>query len=412
MNRSRKTARLGWQVVLCAVLWTRGFTTVGLAQTVVLSPLDVKDVVFPRIRLLQTGNDNHPPYAWNVSGDDSGFLIRDEAGVSTTPFFIQPSTPHNALVLSPNGLGSSTIVPNCAVGIGGTPSGTCVNLQLFNNNTAKMRLTRTFNGVGIYHWDVAANKDTFYVEDNTGSKTPLLINSGAPTSSLYVSKTGSIGLGTATPNVLGSANLPGQVSNLVSLNNRATLAAQGAVGACLTLAHGNGPANQRILQLKQINGIAFLDVLLDNLAVGVPNVLNIRMADGHLGFGIGADSVKPLKMKSGAFVSTGGVWTNASSRKVKQDIEPLTLEQARSTVQALKPVGFRYKEEPTEHYVGFIAEDVPELVATNDRASLAPMDIVGVLTKVVQDQDAQIKRLTKRLDDLEHKLIATVSTGQ
>jgi hypothetical protein len=144
------------------------------------------------------------------------------------------------------------------------------------------------------------------------------------------------------------------------------------------------------------------------------------MANGFVGVGIAADSVSPLKMKSGAHVTTGGVWTNASSREVKQNIEPLTIEQARETIQALNPVGFRYKEEPDEHYLGFIAEDVPELVATNDRKSLAPMDITAVLTKVVQDQDAEIRqqklmiqrqqktldKVLKRLADVEQNLAA------
>jgi hypothetical protein len=84
----------------------------------------------------------------------------------------------------------------------------------------------------------------------------------------------------------------------------------------------------------------------------------------------------------------------------------------------LNPVGFRYKNEPDEQYLGFIAEDVPELVATNDRKSLAPMDITAVLTKVVQDQDVRIERqekvidkLTKRLNDLEQKLAAKDSAS-
>jgi hypothetical protein len=89
---------------------------------------------------------------------------------------------------------------------------------------------------------------------------------------------------------------------------------------------------------------------------------------------------------------------------MKQNIEPLTIEQARETIQALNPVGFRYKEEPDEKYVGFIAEDVPELVATNDRKSLAPMDITAVLTKVVQDQDSEIRR-QREINDRQQKLL-------
>jgi hypothetical protein len=210
-------------------------------------------------------------------------------------------------------------------------------------------------------------------------------------------KQAGIGLGTATPNTLGSANLPGQVLNLVSPNNHSNIVAQGSTGGYLMLAQANGAANHRIFQLRTSGGVSAFDIVADNLAAIVPNVLNFNMTNGFVGVGIAADSVSPLKLKSGAHVTTGGVWTNASSREVKQDIEPLTIEQARETVQALQPVGYRYKEEPDEHYLGFIAEDVPELVATNDRKSLAPMDITAVLTKVVQDQDAEIGQHKRRI---------------
>jgi hypothetical protein len=49
-----------------------------------------------------------------------------------------------------------------------------------------------------------------------------------------------------------------------------------------------------------------------------------------------------------------------------------------------------YKNSLYEEYVGFIAEDVPELVATNDHKSLSPMDIVAVLTTVAKDQRVQL----------------------
>ncbi len=133
-------------------------------------------------------------------------------------------------------------------------------------------------------------------------------------------------------------------------------------------------------------------------------------ATGQLSFGnpppaIGADA---LTSSTGAVLTAAGVWTNNSSRAAKQDIEPITSEQARDTVLALQPVGYRYKSELDERYVGFIAEDVPELVATKGRKGLAPMDIVGVLTKVVQDQqtklekqEATITTLVERLEALE-----------
>ncbi len=69
----------------------------------------------------------------------------------------------------------------------------------------------------------------------------------------------------------------------------------------------------------------------------------------------------------------------------------------------LDPVKYNYKKDSGETYVGFIAEDVPELVATKDRKGMSSMDVVAVLTKVVQEQQATIDKLTRRLDELEKK---------
>jgi hypothetical protein len=59
-----------------------------------------------------------------------------------------------------------------------------------------------------------------------------------------------------------------------------------------------------------------------------------------------------------------------------------------------------------EKHVGFIAEDVPELVAMKDRKSLSPMDIVAVLTKVVQEMKAENEGLKAKNESLENRLLA------
>ena len=108
-----------------------------------------------------------------------------------------------------------------------------------------------------------------------------------------------------------------------------------------------------------------------------------------------------IEVSNGAHLTAGGVWTNASSRALKNNIVDLAGSAALAALTALNPVTFSYKREPSESYAGFIAEDVPELVATNDRRSLAPMDVVAVLTKVVQDQQALIESLNSRISRLE-----------
>jgi hypothetical protein len=123
---------------------------------------------------------------------------------------------------------------------------------------------------------------------------------------------------------------------------------------------------------------------------------------GNVGIGI-ANPSQPLQMKSGAYVTTGGVWTNASSRTFKQDVQELSTNDAFDALDELTPVKFRYKNSAEEEYLGFIAEDVPDLVSMNGRQGLNPMDVVAVLTKVVQQQQATISELNSRLAELESR---------
>jgi len=134
------------------------------------------------------------------------------------------------------------------------------------------------------------------------------------------------------------------------------------------------------------------------LTIGAGSIDRITIdRTGNVGIGVSRPA-HPMEMTSGAHVSAGGVWTNSSSRAKKENIAELTPEEALQALALLQPVQFNYKSDQRETYVGFIAEDVPDLVATGDRKGLSAMDIVAVLTKVVQAQQQKIEQLEVRLD--------------
>ena len=120
---------------------------------------------------------------------------------------------------------------------------------------------------------------------------------------------------------------------------------------------------------------------------------------GNVGIGTTNPTLGPLQMGSGAYVTAGGVWTNASSRAYKDEIVDLPLDKALEALAGLNPVTYHYKATEDERHVGFIAEDVPDLVATRDRKGVSPLDIVAVLTKVVQRQQKDIEELKSRLEN-------------
>ena len=134
------------------------------------------------------------------------------------------------------------------------------------------------------------------------------------------------------------------------------------------------------------------------LTIGAGSVDRLTIdRDGNVGIGV-ARPTHPFEMANGAHVSSGGVWTNSSSRDRKENIEAITVEEALAVLAGLEPVHYNYKNDSQESYVGFIAEDVPGLVATADRKGLSAMDIVAVLTKVMQAQQQQIKELEAQLE--------------
>ena len=134
------------------------------------------------------------------------------------------------------------------------------------------------------------------------------------------------------------------------------------------------------------------------LTIGAGSVDRLTIdREGNVGIGISRPT-HPFEMANGAHVSTGGVWTNSSSRDRKENIKAITVEEALAVLAGLEPVHYNYKNDSQESYVGFIAEDVPGLVAMSDRKGLSAMDIVAVLTKVMQAQQKQIKELEAQLE--------------
>ena len=113
--------------------------------------------------------------------------------------------------------------------------------------------------------------------------------------------------------------------------------------------------------------------------------------------------------------STGNVkcvsLTQTSSRKVKENIHELSLEEALKILE-LVAVTFDYKvKEQGTDMRGFIAEDVadviPELVTEETEetpASLNYVEMIPYLQKVIKDQQKRIDDLETRLKILEEKM--------
>ncbi len=261
----------------------------------------------------------------------------------------------------------------------------------FNDNVGTLRVFR-FLGFDA----------DFRFEDVTAGTIPFLIAGGAPTGSIRVDAAGRVGINNFTPDPNSQLDVRSTLLNGLLLKSSLAsghfLRVENSAGIFRAGVQGNGDA-----QFGAINATKGL-----NLLAGGTSKMTINAA-GQVSFGNPPPVVPPtdaMMTSTGGHLTVTGVWTDNSSRAAKQDIHPITSEQARDTVRALQPMTYRYKVLPEEPYAGFIAEDVPELVATGDRKSLAPMDFVAVLTKVVQDQDKLLNDQQTKLDAQQTKLDA------
>jgi len=101
--------------------------------------------------------------------------------------------------------------------------------------------------------------------------------------------------------------------------------------------------------------------------------------------------------------ATGSI-TPGSSRESKENIAALSLQEAASALASLNPIKFNYKtNDPKDLHVGFIAEEVPELLTTPDRKGVDPMDVIAVLAKVVQNQQKELAALREEVKALKQQ---------
>jgi hypothetical protein len=231
----------------------------------------------------------------------------------------------------------------------------------------------------------------------------LVVKDGSNNTKFVVTDAGQVGIGTATPtrNLDVSGGVPimqnSGTAGFDFKNAGATFAASISVGAAGNpnlYANWLASTNARDDVTKVSWGLRF-DVGADKFRLlrapvgsGFASLLEV------LGNG-------SITSSTGASLSTGGVWTSASSREYKENIKTLTAGEAIDTLKGLEPVKYNYKVDKEEKHVGFIAEDVPDLVATKDRKGLSSMDIVAVLTKVVQEQEKTIAQLKEKVTELE-----------
>jgi hypothetical protein len=107
---------------------------------------------------------------------------------------------------------------------------------------------------------------------------------------------------------------------------------------------------------------------------------------------------------NGAYLTAGGVWTNASSREVKENLEKLDGSEILSKLQSLDIYRWQYKGTDEEH-IGPVAEDFYSAFATGtDNKYLSSLDVSGVALRAIQELIALTKAQQEKIELLEKKV--------
>lgn len=314
----------------------------------------------------------YPANDWTIVANDStsggaNYLAFSDLTAGRKTFLVEAGAPSNALYVDSTG------------NIGISQSAPGLDLHMTTTDTPAMRYEQT-NGGGFtaQTWDIGANEANFFVRDVTGgSLLSFRIRPGAPTSSIDIASNGNVGIGKAS------------ATHKLHVDSAAA-----AIG--IVWERTSGSISNKWGYQNDSAG-----TYLTNVTSGaIPfQILN----GGNIGFGVTPSATHRILDSTGAHLTSGGAWTNASSRTFKQNVTALTAVAAMDALKQLNPVTYQYKTDPNDTTVGFIAEDVPEIVATPDRKGLSSMDVVAVLTKVVKEQQATIEQLQQRLDKIEQQ---------
>ncbi len=150
-----------------------------------------------RIKAEDTSVGSFPTNDWQLTFNDSAsggaskFSVEDITGAKVPVTVTAGATTNSIFVDSTGRVGFRTSTP-------------VLDLHVATSNTPALRLEQNNSGgFTAQTWDIGANEANFFVRDVTGgSRLPFRIRPGAPTSSIDISATGNVGIGTASPSFL------------------------------------------------------------------------------------------------------------------------------------------------------------------------------------------------------------------
>lgn len=117
---------------------------------------------------------------------------------------------------------------------------------------------------------------------------------------------------------------------------------------------------------------------------------------------------KVIDVSNGAFLSNGGVWTNASDKSLKENFTLIDKTDLLSKIDQLPITIWNYKNEPNVKHIGPMSQDFYKLFGVgNDDKTISTIDPVGVALSAIKELNKKIKELEElkmQVEDLQNRL--------
>jgi hypothetical protein len=353
-----------------------------------------------RLQFDDTSASPFPTNNWQIRANSSasggasflGFVDQGTNGNSETGtivFEVDAGAPANALKVSSTGkVGLRTATP-------------VLDLHITTSDTPAHRLEQTnAGGFTAQTWDIAGNEANFFVRDVTGgSRLPFRIRPGAPTSSVDISASGNVGVGTASPaaklDVTAGATTHLLLGALATSTNYNVVSLNGDVTDPGHLGLAGGGGADKALYIDTPTGGSL------NFRINIASKMFMD-SSGNVGIATTAPTAT-LSVNGTANKPGGGSWDVFSDERLKNIRSHFN--SGLKAVMQLQPLRYEYKQNnplgirSEGEHIGFGAQAVqkiiPEAVTSNSQGYLMINNdpILWTMLNAIKEQQKEIEQL-------------------
>lgn len=144
-----------------------------------------------------------------------------------------------------------------------------------------------------------------------------------------------------------------------------------------------------------------------NATITSNNVIRLgNTSIARIGIGKNPSASNVMEFQSTtAKLTSGGVWTDASDRKLKQQFKTLDKNEVLEKINALEVTEWNYKaDDPSIRHIGPMAQDFYALFNVGDDSTIAAMDKAGVALIGIQALSANQNEQNNKIESLEVEL--------